>query len=150
MSSTNTQPYLVRPSERDDANGVAGVVAALLQENIENFPWRVNTALKIARPVAIVSKDTDSACTVIFNDDFGVVYNDIVGKPSVTAIATIPQILNISQLPMRAGGLLPVGFLTKRGLSVIGAILARRLVVKGLLTHPVTVLRLISLISIAE
>ena len=150
MSSTNTEPYPVRTSEPDDANGVAGVVAALLQENIENFPSRVNTALKIARPVAIVSKDTDSACTVVFNEDFAVVYNDIVGNPSVTAIATIPQILNISQLPMRAGGLLPVGFFTKRGLSVIGAILARQLVIKGLLSHPLTVLRLIALISIAE
>ena len=51
---------------------------------------------------------------------------------------------------MKAGGLVPVGFFTKRGISVITAILTRKLVVKGLLTHTVTLLRTIALISVAE
>jgi hypothetical protein len=150
MPSTNTNHYPVRFNDGEDANGVANIVGALLEENLRSFPSRTKTARKIPRPVAICSKDTDSACTIRFGGDGAAVYNDVVGSPSVTVIATIAQILDVSQLPMKAGGLVPVGFFTKRGISVIIAILTRKLVVKGLLTHTVTLLRTIALISVAE
>ena len=130
MPSTNTNQYPVRFSDgEEDANGVASIVS-LLEENLKSFPSRTKTARKIPRPVAICSKDTDSACTIGFGSDGAVVSNDVVGSPSVTVIATTAQILDVSQLPMKAGGLVPVGFFTKRGISVITAILTRKLVVK--------------------
>jgi len=151
MPSTNTNHYPVRFSDgEEDANGVASIVGTLLEENLKSFPSRTKTARRIPRPVAICSKDTDSACTISFGSDGAVVSNDVVGSPSVTVIATTAQILDVSQLPMKAGGLVPVGFFTKRGISVITAILTRKLVVKGLLTHTVTLLRTIALISVAE
>lgn len=100
------------------------------------------------RPVTIYSSDTDTACTVCFGTDEAVVFNDVVGRPSVTVMATVNQILDVSQLEMKAGGLLPVGFFTKRGMRVLGDILARRLVVKGLLTHTLSSLRTIALVSV--
>ncbi|WP_322786537.1 hypothetical protein [Hoyosella subflava] len=75
--------------------------------------------------------------------------NDTVGLPSVRVIDTTgDQLLAVSQLKMRAGGLLPTGFFTKEGVAVIRGILRRELIVKGLIRHPLTVLRLIALVSV--
>jgi len=150
MVSVESSTYPVTLYDGDDANGVSNIVAMLLAQNFENFPDRVKFARKIAQPIAIVSTDTDSACTIIFGDSDAVVYNDIVGTPVVTVIATVDQILDVSQLKMKAGGLLPVGFFTGRGFKVLGSILSHKLVVKGLLTHTVTALRTIALVSVVE
>src|SRR6476661_3570823 len=142
--------YAVTLYDGQDANGVAGIVGMLLGQNLDNFPSRVRFARRISRPVSIYSTDTETACTIIFGSDEAVVYNDIVGKPAVTVMATVDQILDVSQLPMKAGGLVPVGFFTGRGMSVLGQILQHKLVVKGLLTHTVTALRTIALVSVVD
>lgn len=148
--TTVEKGYAVTLYDGQDANGVAGIVGMLLGQNLENFPSRVKVTQKISRPVAVYSTDTDTACTIIFGSDEAVVYNDIVGKPAVTVMATVDQILDVSQLPMKAGGLVPVGFVTKRGMSVLGQILKHQLVVKGLLTHTLTALRTIALVSVVD
>ncbi|MGH3555951.1 MAG: hypothetical protein ACRDTK_00205 [Mycobacterium sp.] len=142
--------YPVNLHDGDDANGIASILATLLDQNFQNYPNRVKTARKISRPVAVYSPDTDSAATIVFGTREAVVRNDIVDRPAVTVKATVNQILNVSQLPMKAGGLMPVGFFTKRGMSVLGNILKHSLVVKGLLIHTITALRLIALLSVAK
>lgn len=146
--TTVEKGYAVNLYDGPDANGVAGIVGMLLGQNLDSFPSRVKVARRISRPVSIYSTDTDTACTIVFGSDEAVVYNDIVGNPAVTVMATVDQILEVSQLPMKAGGLVPVGFLTTRGMSVLGEILRRKLIVKGLLTHTVTALRTIALVSV--
>ncbi|RZL77080.1 MAG: hypothetical protein EOP32_26395 [Rhodococcus sp. (in: high G+C Gram-positive bacteria)] len=148
--TTVEKGYAVTLYDGQDANGVAGIVGMLLGQNLENFPSRVKFARRISRPVAIYSTDTETACTIVFGSREAVVYNDIVGKPAVTVMATVDQILDVSQLPMKAGGLVPVGFFTGRGMSVLGEILKHKLVVKGLLTHTVTALRTIALVSVVD
>ncbi|QHE72622.1 hypothetical protein R1X32_00100 (plasmid) [Rhodococcus opacus] len=150
MTTVESGTYPVSLFDGEDANGVANIVGMLLGQNLENFPSRIKFARKIARPVSIISTDTDTACTIVFGTDEAVVYNDVVGKPAVTVIATVDQILDVSQLPMKAGGLIPVGFFTGRGMTVLGEILKHKLVVKGLLTHTVTALRTIALVSVIE
>jgi hypothetical protein len=148
MATTTDKKYPVRIYDGDDANGVASMVGVLIEQNFENFPNRIKIARRIPRPVTVFSTDTDAACTVVFGTNEAVVYNDVLGRPSVTVIATVDQLLDVSQLEMRAGGLLPVGFFTKRGMSVLGNILSHKLVVKGLLTHTLTSLRFIALVSV--
>lgn len=150
MTTVESGTYPVNLFDGEDANGVANIVGMLLGQNLENFPSRIKFARKIARPVSIISTDTDSACTIVFGTDEAVVYNDVVGTPAVTVIATVDQILDVSQLPMKAGGLIPVGFFTGRGMTVLGEIVKHKLVVKGLLTHTVTALRTIALVSVIE
>lgn len=148
MTTTNT--YEVAKHDGDDANGVADIVSMLLAQNFASYPKRIRIARRISRPISVYSTDTDAACTAIFSANGATVYNDINGRPSVTVKATVDQILDVSQLKMKAGGLLPVGFFTKRGLAVLGAIAIGKLVVRGLFIHPVTALRFIALMSIVE
>ena len=75
-------------------------------------------------------------------------HNGVQGDPAVTVKATVDQITEVSQLKMKAGGLLPVGFFTKRGMKILGQILTHKLVVKGLIKHPITALHFIAAVSI--
>lgn len=147
---TSASTYEVAKHDGDRANGVADIVSTLLGQNFINFPKRIGIARSISRPVGVYSTDTDTACTAVFGVDSATVYNDINGRPSVTVRATVDQILAVSQLKMKGGGLLPVGFFTKRGLGVLRDIATGKLVVKGLFVHPLTALRFIALVSIVE
>jgi hypothetical protein len=143
---TSAQRYAV--TVPPDANGVAGILGSLLDENFVNFPDRGRIARRMKRPVAVYSVDTDESTTAAFGPDGASLQNGTAGKPAVTVKATVEQILAVSELKMVGAGLVPLGFFTKRGLSVLGQIATHKLVVKGLIRHPLTSLRFIALVSI--
>jgi hypothetical protein len=140
--------YQVTLEDEDTDNGVALVLSSLLSQNLEQHPSRVKIARRISRPVSVYDKDSDATATVVFSKDAASVHSDTVGCPSVVVKATVAQILEISQLKMKAGGLVPIGFFTRRGFRVLWDIGRRRLIVKGLLLHTVAVFRFIALVSI--
>jgi len=148
MPDPATCDYPVNLTDGADANGIASVVATLVEQNLEAFPARVQLARKITRPVTITGSDIDSTCTISCGSGDVAIANDVVGAPSVTVTATVEQILDLSQLKMRASGLLPVGFFTRRGLRILAAIASGNLEVRGLVAHPVTALRVIALLSV--
>lgn len=133
----------------DQPNGLAGILTTLLGQNLEQHPERRKIARSIPRPVAVHSTDTQQTATIVFHQDRAEVYNDLVGRPSVLVKASVAQVMDVSQLRMRARGFVPLGFFTRRGLRVLGQILTGKLVVRGLLTHTATALKFIALISIA-
>ncbi|ASW96768.1 hypothetical protein CKJ67_19675 [Mycobacterium intracellulare] len=148
---SDTATYKVSCTEGAEANGVANILQMLLAQNFANKPELVKVARKMKRrPVGIISTDTDAEATLQFTQDGVSIYNGTVGKPKVKVYATVDQILDVSQLKMKGGGLLPVGFFTKRGGKVLGQIAMHKLVVKGLLSHTVASLRTIALLSIAR
>ena len=142
--------YSVSCHDGDEANGVANILNMLLMQNFANKPELVKVARRMKRPVAVISTDTETEATLEFGQEGVIIYNGIVGDPSVAVHATVDQILDVSQLKMKAGGLLPVGFFTKRGGKVLGQIATHKLVVKGLLTHTIASLRTIALVSVAD
>lgn len=142
--------YTVRIADEDDANGVSSILGTLLSQNFENFPDRVKIARRVHRPVAVYSTDTQTSATVFFGHDRAVIRNGLIGKPSVIVQAEVNQILDVAQLKMAGRGLVPLGFFTKRGAHVLRDIGCHRLVVTGLLTHTLSSLRFIALVSIAE
>jgi hypothetical protein len=142
--------YPVTLNDAAEANGVAQIIGTLLSQNLEQYRSRVTIAQRMSRPVTILATDIDSACTTVFARDSAVVYNDVLGRPAVTVNATVDQILNLSKLRMKAGGLLPVGFFSPVGRGILLQILTRKLVVKGLLLHPITALRTIALVSVVD
>lgn len=150
MTTIEKDTYRVTLYDEDEANGVANILRTLLEQNFEAHPERVAIARRIRRPVAVFSTDTDSSATVIFGKRGAIVCNDVTNAPAVVVWATVDQVIDVSQLQMKAGGLIPVGFITNRGMSVVWDILRHRLIVKGLLTHTLTTLRLIALLSVAD
>jgi len=150
MSHPATRDYPVTLEDGPDANGIAGVVATLLEQNLEVSPARVRLARQLTRPVTITGTDIDSSCTITCSSHGIRISNGVVGRPSVAVTATVEQILDLSQLRMKASGLLPVGFFTGRGVRVLSAIASGNLAVRGLVAHPVTALRVIALLSVVS
>lgn len=150
MAHPTTSDYPVTLKDGPDANGIAGVVATLITQNLETFPARVQLARKLTRPVTISGRDIDSTCTIDCGPRAVTISNDVVGKPSVAVTATVDQILDLSQLRMKALGLVPVGFFTRRGLRIVVAIASGKLKVRGLVAHPITALRVIALLSVVS
>lgn len=148
MPHPATRDYPVNLTDGPDANGIASVVATLVEQNLEAFPARVRLARRLTRPVTITGRDIDRTCTISCGPRDVAIANDVVGAPSVTVTATVEQILDLSQLKMKASGLLPVGFFTGRGLRILAAIASGNLEVRGLVAHPVTALRVIALLSV--
>jgi hypothetical protein len=148
MAHPDSRDYPVTLSDGPDANGIAGVIGTLLEQNFETFPNRIELARRLTRPITISGIDIDSTCTINCGPRDVTIFNDVVGRASVTVTATVEQILDLSQLKMKASGLLPVGFFTKRGLHILAAIGTGKLGVRGLITHPVTALRVIALLPV--
>lgn len=148
--TSDTRTYAVTCHDGDEANGVASILSMLLSQNFAAKPELVAVARRMSRPVAVLSTDTGFEATLEFGQDGVVLRNGVHGNPSVAVHATVEQILDVSQLSMKAGGLVPVGFFTRRGVRVLGQILSHKLVVKGLLTHTVSSLRTIALLSVAD
>lgn len=142
-------PYKVELADPDNANGISNIVAVLLEQNVQNYEGRTQICRRMPRPVAIYNFDAECACTISFGKNGATIYNDIVGKPSVIVKATIDHITDVSQIKMLMSGLFPIGFFTKRGFRVLGQIAVHKLVVKGLILHPITSLQLIGILSIA-
>ncbi|WAL49613.1 hypothetical protein [Rhodococcus pyridinivorans] len=147
MTTTAPPVYELTVYDEADANHIATVVATLLSQNLENFPDRIAIARKLTRPVSIISTATDSACTVVFGEHAAAVYNGILGRPNVILIGVDDHLNDISPLPMKTGGLAPIGFLRAPGRRALKSILSRKLVVKGLLTHTVSTLRTFALLT---
>jgi hypothetical protein len=131
-----------------EANGITGLLGGLLSENLDRFGDRRRVAEKMTAPIAVQSRDTAESTTVVFGPHGLAMHNGVVGVPAVTVEAGVDEILKLSQLKMACGGYVPVGFLTKTGVSVLWGLLTRKLVVKGLLRHPLKAFRFIALVSI--
>lgn len=125
-------------------NGLAGMIADLIRQNIANHPGREKDFTAMKGSVAIEAKDIDVSLTLVFGP--GMVVYDGVKPPYRLKIATdSDNILKLSTLKIKAG--LPWYF-DKTGREVLGMLLKRRLRIEGLFAHPVLLTRLTKLFSV--
>ena len=139
--------YSVSLHDEQGANSTALLVEFLLNRNLQSHHAPITLAQKISRPVAILDTNTGRSCTVVFGPEGAVVYNQLVGQPAVIITASLDQILNLSQIRVKAGGLIAVGLRSTPGRRLMRDLRARKMVVKGLLRHPATALRAMVLLS---
>lgn len=149
--------YSVSLDDEQDANSTARLVEFLLNRNLQSDHAPITLAQKISRPVAILNTTSGRSCTVVFGPQGAVVYNQLVGRPAVTIRASLDQILNLSQIRVSASGLsqirvklsavIVVVLRSTPGRRLLRDLRARKMVVNGLLRHPVTALRAMVLLS---
>lgn len=142
-------PFTVTCSGGEEANGIASIMQALLAQNFANKPHLVKTARKMRHPVTIVNTDTETECTIDFTHDGITIYNGIVGEPNVAFYVNSDQLLQLSQMKVKAGGMLPIGLLSPAS-PVLRQILTRKIVVKGLLSHTLASGRAFALLSLSD
>jgi hypothetical protein len=103
--------------------------------------------------------DTDTTATLACEQDRATVYNDLAGRPSIIVRADTEQLREAWHLPLtgeppqvhgETSGEPPTGGEPAAGRHILGQIAGRRIRVIGLLRHPLTAGRVLSLFSTAE
>lgn len=142
-----------------EPNAVARALAALLDQNVARCPTRARTARRIPRPVVVHDTNTDTTATLACEQDRATVYNDLAGRPSIIVRADTEQLREAWHLPLtgeppqvdgETSGEPRTGGEPAAGRHILGQIAGRRIRVIGLLRHPLTAGRVLSLFSTAE
>lgn len=143
-----TSDYQVQVA--DDVNGTGAVLFALISEKVAKDPRVADVARVIGRPVTVRNMDDGAEATVVPGLITTRIINGSTANPIVCVEATVDQLLDLSQLEMRRGGLWPIGLFTGRGLRILLQIASGKLRVRGLFRHPFAVFRFIALVSVAS
>ena len=96
-----TTPVIV--DEKAQENGMALMMADLITQNMEQNPEKVRYFNKLKAVVAITSKDAQVKLTMFFNRGSLVIYDGLVGKPSLHIVADSESILGLTSVSILAG-----------------------------------------------
>jgi hypothetical protein len=126
----------------EEPSGLAAMLGGLIEANLANDPSRRS----LLRPavVAVVATDADVGVTLSVSTTGVRVGSG--SSPAVTVLGGSASLLALTSTPLRFG--LPDPF-SEEGRRIIGMIVRRDIVVRGLARHPVVVSRLMRLLSVA-
>lgn len=144
-----TLNYAARIELTRDAenNGLAGMVASLIRQNLEDKPRKREDFAKLRGRVAVVAEDVRVAMTLDFQGNMLVVHDGIVGVPDVTVRAQSDDIVQLSLVELTRRFALP----NLRGEAmrqIMQKSQAGSIHVYGALANPGLVLRLTRLMSV--
>ena len=128
-----------------EPSGLASMVADLIEQNLARDPTR--TAL-LRRSVAVLDA-RDADVTVFLRIERGGVRvgDGDVPDAHVRIRSDSGRLLDLTTVPLRAG--LPDPF-RPEGRAIVGHLLRRRIRIRGLLRHPLRLVRLTKLLSVAD
>lgn len=132
-----------------EENGLALMLAPLIEQNVEQNPARGKNLTKLKGDVTIVAQDEDSSVevTLSFRGDEVVVLDGAVDKPKLRVVAGYEDVILLSQLPLLLG--LPNLF-SRPGRALTGKLLRRKVRIAGLFCHAPTLVRLSRVMSVVE
>jgi len=125
-------------------NGLAVMLSDLIRQNISRNPQRLGDFQKLHASVAIRAADIDVRLTMVFTGNSLAFYDGVRKDAQVAITADSDSILGLSLLSIRFG--LPWLF-DKSGTAFLKKLIARSLKIKGLLFHPIILIRLTRLVS---
>jgi hypothetical protein len=128
----------------EEPNGLASMLGTLIEQNLARD--RARRRLLRAALVSLAATDAEVAVTLRIGAGGVEVANGADPHPHLAVVTDAHRLLDLAGVPLRLG--LPDPF-TQRGREVVGALLARRLRVHGLLRHPLRLARLNRLLSAA-
>ena len=130
-------------------NGLALMLAPLIEQNVEQHPAKAKNLAKLRGDVSIIAKDEDSSVevTLSFRGDEVVVLDGVVPKPKLKVTASYEDVILLSSLPMALG--LPNLF-SQPGREFAGKLLRRNVRIAGLVCHAPTLVRLSRVMSVVE
>lgn len=124
--------------------GLAALLGGLLEANLRADPARARL-LRRAR-VEISAPDAGASALLVLDPEGPLVAASADGRADVRVVADSARLLQLVGAPLRLG--LPDP-LHPQGRAVLGALLRREIRIHGLLRHPLLVIRLARLLSVA-
>ncbi len=140
-----TTPVIVDEKARE--NGMAVMMADLINQNMEQNPEKTKYFDKLKAVVAITAPDAEMNLTMFFNRGSCMVYDGIVGKTDLHIIADSETLLSLSAVSLAAG--LPNIF-SASGLDMLKKMCSGKLKIHGMFLHPIALILLTNVFSIEE
>jgi hypothetical protein len=127
-------------------NGLAGMLADLMTQNMEQHPEKRRAFRRLQASVAITAPDAEVSLTMFFNRGACVIFDGVVGKPALHIQADSETILKLSNLPLKLGLPNPMAPESK---ALVQDLFSRKVVIQGLAFHPLTLVFLTQVLSVA-
>jgi hypothetical protein len=131
--------------EKAQDNGLAQMLADLMEQNLAQNSKKLSSFNRLNSAVAISVSDADVDLTMSFQNGHCVIFDGIVGKPALHIRAGAQSIMEMSQMSVR--GVWPNLF-NPIGREVTKKMFKGTTKVEGLLRHPLSLLRLTSILSV--
>ncbi len=136
-----------------ESNGMAGMLADLVRQNLEQKPHKVADLNALDGVVAIVAEDAEVSLTMRFERGRLTIHDGIVGIPDVTIRGDSESVLTLSNLPLTRWGGMPMAVPGQtEGWSVLkklgSQLLHGKLRIHGAVAHLPLMLRLARVMSV--
>jgi hypothetical protein len=129
-----------------DTDAFAFMLANILEQNLKENPQRAKDFDALNIGVGIDVKGADLQLTLEFRSGKLIFRSGIVANPGLIVSADMDTLMEVTNLQIRYG--LPNPF-NETGTAVIKKLFNGELKVKGILAHPLALLRVIRVISVA-
>lgn len=123
----------------------AGILAALLTENLRQRPEKAAAFRRMRGSVAIVLADIEAEVTLDFAGGRAVIEAGIIGRPELVIQTAAETVTDLNLIRIVVG--LP-WYLDAAGRRVLGHLLAGRLKISGMFSHPILLTRLAKIMSV--
>ena len=129
--------------ERAGASGLAEILGDLIQQNLTRDPERSRLLRRAV--VSIVAIDAEVGVTLHIGPGRVSIVDGVDDAAQIGITATSADLLALTDVPLRLG--LPDP-LRREGRRVLGDVLARRVRIRGMMSHPRRLARLTMLLSV--
>jgi hypothetical protein len=128
-----------------DVDGLGGMLAGLVEANLERDPARASLLRDITGTINIVAPDAEAEVGLEIAGGVLSVYTNAFRHPGIEIRGASDVLLELTSVPLRFG--LP-DVMTPGGRAVLTRMFRRELRVKGMVAHPVLLGRLNRLLSV--
>lgn len=131
-------------------NGLARMIAQLVEENLREHPWKRRDLVALEPlVVGIVAPDADVRMTLVFSGGRLTLFDGLRSACDLLIRTDAERVAKLSHLPVRRIGPMRLpNYLGAAGRRLIADLLRGRLRVQGLFSHPIKVARLQRLLSV--
>jgi len=129
--------------DRAGPSGLAAILGGLIEQNLARDPARV----RLLRPamICIEAIDAEVGITIRIQGDRVEIVDGLAGDAQISITATSGDLLRLTDAPLRFG--LPDA-LRPQGRAILRDVLSRRVLIRGMLSHPARLARLTKLLSV--
>lgn len=133
-------------AEGAEETALAAMLAEIIQSNLESGGPRVKAFQKLKSAVHINALDAEVEITLLFKRGHLAIHAGKPVPPDISIEAESATLLDLTNLKIRGG--LPF-FFDETGRGVVKKMLRGELKIKGLLRHPLELVRLTKVLSVA-
>ena len=128
-----------------EGTGLPDMLKDLLEQNLEQNPHKVSDFIKMNIAIGLTITDADIVITMGFARGTLTIHPGIVGQPGLLIEAEAETLMNLSNVKLKWG--LPYYF-DETGQEILAAMKSKRLKMKGMILHFISLIRLSRVMSV--